>query len=378
MQLFRRGDVGPAVAEIRATLALLGLLPPEDSAPDTLRDSVFDDACDHAVRTFQQQRGLSVDGIVGVETYRALAAARHRLGDRLLFYRVTHPFVGDDVTALQERLLDLGFDAGRPDGIFGARTEHALRDFQRNYGLVVDGTCGPRTLRALAQLKRSVVGGRPQLLRESEEVRRAGPTLVGKAVVVDPGHGGADPGGQAHGLVESAIVGDIASRLEARLLAAGVSAYLSRGPDTGPSDADRADFANSTGADLMVSLHVDAAPSPRCNGVATYHFGTGRDAGSTIGERLASLVQREVVARTGLLDCHTHPKTWEVLRRTRMPAVRLELGYLTNRSDAELLAAAEFRDAVAEAILVAIQRLYLPPDLDPPTGQLRLPALPST
>jgi N-acetylmuramoyl-L-alanine amidase len=59
-----------------------------------------------------------------------------------------------------------------------------------------------------------------------------------------------------------------------------------------------------------------------------------------------------------------------------MPAVRLELGYLTNPRDRSQLTSADFRDTVAEAVLAAVQRLFLPPDLDPPTGQLRIPALP--
>ena len=54
---------------------------------------------------------------------------------------------------------------------------------------------------------------------------------------------------------------------------------------------------------------------------------------STVGERLAGLVQREIVARTGLRDCRTHAKTWELLRLTRMPAVRVDVGYLTSPAD---------------------------------------------
>ena len=69
-----------------------------------------------------------------------------------------------------------------------------------------------------------------------------------------------------------------------------------------------------------------------------------------------------------------HEKTWELLRLTRMPVVRLELGYVTHPGDAARLADPAFRDTVAEAVLVAVQRLYLPPDLDPPTGVMRLPA----
>jgi N-acetylmuramoyl-L-alanine amidase len=119
-------------------------------------------------------------------------------------------------------------------------------------------------------------------------------------------------------------------------------------------------------------MHCDRAASPEPNGVASYHFGTGAGTTSTVGEHLAGLVQREIVARTDLLDCKVHAKTWELLRLTRMPAVRLELGHLTSPRDAARLAEPSFRDTVAEALLVAVQRLYLPADLDPPTGVLRL------
>ena len=369
MQLYRRGDRGAAVADVQATLAGLGLLADRPAEP------VFDEATDQALREFQQRRGLSVDGIVGPETYRALAAARWKLGDRLLTL-ATRPYVGDDVAALQERLLELGFDAGRPDGIFGPRTEAALRTLQREYGLVPDGTCGPATLRALRQLGRHVTGGRPQVLRETEALHRSGAALPGKVVVLDPGHGGADRGVSAHGLEEAAVVENLAARLEGRLSAVGVRTLITRGVDSNPTDAARAQFANDHGADLVLSLHVDSAASPRCHGISTYHFGAGHGTSSTVGEHLASLVQREIVARTDLLDCRVHEKTWEILRLTRMPAVRLELGHMTSTEDAARLADAALRDTVAEGILVAVQRLFLPADLDPPTGVMRLPSLP--
>ena len=366
MQLFRRGDTGPAVDQIQATLVLLGLL---RSTSET-----FDQPTDWAVREFQQNRGLVVDGIVGPETYAALQAARLTLGDRLLSW-AGKAIVGDDVTALQERLSELGFDTGRADGVFGRQTEAALKGFQREYGLVSDGVCGPATLRALKQLGRLVVGGRPHALREGEVLHRSGAALAGKVVVIDPGHGGRDRGAVGNGLEEAAVVEDLAARLEGRLTAVGIRALLTRGPDSCPTDGERAALANEARADLLVSLHVDRSDSPRCQGVATYHFGTGSGTTSTVGEKLASLVQREIVARTDLLDCHVHHKTWQLLRLTRMPAVRLELGHLSHQQDARQLADPAFRDTVAEAMLVAIQRLYLPADLDPPTGLLRLPDL---
>jgi len=94
-----------------------------------------------------------------------------------------------------------------------------------------------------------------------------------------------------------------------------------------------------------------------------------------MGARFADLLQRELTTRTDLLDCGTHEKTWDLLRRTRMPAVRLELGYLSHPGDAARIADPGFRDVVAEAIVAAVQRLYLPPEEDAPTGSILLPDL---
>jgi N-acetylmuramoyl-L-alanine amidase len=374
MQAYRKGDRGAAVAEIRAKLAVLGLLP----APGR-GDADFDDACDHAVRGFQQSRGLTVDGVVGRETYVALDEARWRLGDRLLSYTVRRPYVGDDVVELQRRLLDMGFDCGRPDGIFGALTQEALQEFQRNVGLTPDGTCGPLTLKMLDRLIPRASGGQPEELREHERLHYGGPSLAGKLILVDPAHGGDDRGVIANGLEEAEIVEDIASRIEGRLSAIGVQASLTRGPDADLEVADRVGFANAAEADLVLSLHVDADDNAECNGVACYYFGTipedgSRGRRSVLGARLAELIQEEIVVRTDLRDCRVHPKAWELLRATRMPAVRIEVGYLTNSYDAARLASPQFRDTIAESVVAGVQRLYLPVDADVTTGALPIPA----
>ncbi|HEY0485606.1 MAG TPA: N-acetylmuramoyl-L-alanine amidase [Mycobacteriales bacterium] len=387
MQLIRRGDRGPAAAEVRSTLAVLGLLRGgarierdgiERDGAD--RDgALFDAACELALREFQQARGLTADGVVGPETWRALVAARWRLGDRVLTWSLTDPMVGDDVHALQERLLEMGYDTGRVDGVFGGRTSAALSAFQREVGVPADGTFGPATMRALRQLGRRVVGGSPQLLRETLLLHHTGPALVGKRIVIDPGHGGAERGVVVtDGLLqwsEADLVYDLAARLEGRLAALGVRVDLTRGRDTRSGDRERAAFANSTDADLLISLHLDGHRNPQASGVATYFYGTGSGVSSSVGERLAHLVQREIVVRTGLLDDRTHGKTWELLRLTRMPAVRVEAGYLTSPADRARLVDPSFRDAVAEAVLVAVQRVFLPPDTDVTTGSLKISAL---
>jgi N-acetylmuramoyl-L-alanine amidase len=369
---YRLGDSGPAVAEIRIKLAQLGLL---DHTESGVPLNTFDIDVDHAVRQFQQERGLIADGVVGPATYRVLEEARWRLGDRLLSYVVANPQSGDDVLELQRRLTELGFDVGRVDGIFGPRTGEALREFQRNIGLPADGTCGPSTFKALGRLAPIVTGGRPDTLRASEALQRAGKRLPGKIVVIDPGHGGPDRGCTGNGLEEATVVEDLAARIEGRLAATGVHAYLTRGSAVANEldEVTRAEFANETGANLVISLHVDGHSNPDASGVATYFYGHDRPgANSAIGEMFAGLIQREIVARTDLVDCRTHAKTWDLLRHTRMAAVRVELGYVTNPHDATLLADPHFRDVVAEAIVVAVQRVYLPSHEDAQTGVLRL------
>ena len=367
--LFRRGDRGPAVAEIRSRLATLDLADPDPG------NDLFDEDLDRAVRAFQQQRGLSVDGIVGVNTYRTLEEARWRLGDRLLTFVAGNILAGDDVHVLQQRLLDLGFKVGKIDGRFGHQTEQAVRDFQRNVGVPADGTCGPATLKALSRLAPMVRGGRPNAMRSEERIRRAGPQLTGKVVVIDPCVGQFDDA--ALRLRADAITVDLARRIEGRLVATGVQAFLTNTGGADPrTEVERAEFANRTEAHLCISLQVDASETSDAAGVSTYFYGSdAHGVTSSVGERFAGLVQREIVARTDLSDLRSHAKTWDMLRRTRMPAVRIDVGYLTNPGDAARLSDPTFRDVVAEAVVVAVQRVYLDPESDAKTGVLRFSEL---
>jgi N-acetylmuramoyl-L-alanine amidase len=376
MQILRVGDRGPAVADVQVALRIVGLLPPVTGPADvesTLDGAEFDEATELAVRHFQQVRGLSVDGRVGEETYRALNEARWSLGDRLLRYDPERLIRGDDVISLQERVHELGYDAGPVDGVFGPETEVGLRAFQRDYGLTADGTCGPATLRALRQLGRKVTGGRPQLLRQSASLVDSGPHLIGRRIVVDPGHGAEETGYTEGETTEADLVFDLASRIEGRLAAAGATVYLTRGRHQNPSPAERTAFANDARADLFIALHLDAHSSEHARGVASYYYGTGSGASSTVGEQFAGLARREVIARTGMLDLGSHAKTWDLLRMTRMPAVRLDCGYLSHPVDRLLLLDARVRSAIASAVLAAVQRLYLPAEADPPTGTFVLP-----
>ena len=155
-------------------------------------------------------RSLTVTGIVDTQTERSLEEARWRLGDRSL--SLTQPLMrGDDVASLQNRLVDMGFDPGRVDGIFGPRTETAVRDFQKSVGVVVDGICGAGTVIALMRLIRTVTGGAPSELRAQADRVKRGPALSDKVVVLDP-----SPRPEI-----AELTFDIASKVEGRLIALG-------------------------------------------------------------------------------------------------------------------------------------------------------------
>jgi N-acetylmuramoyl-L-alanine amidase len=315
------------------------------------------------IRSFQQERGLHVTGELNEQTSRALEEARWKLGDRSLYLQSSPMMRGDDVAALQSRLTEMGFHSGRVDGIFGAMTENAVKEFQKSVGAVVDGKCGPATIIALLRLTKIVSGGAPAALRESAMQKNRGPALANKVIVVDPGS-------DEH---EREIVYDIAQRIEGRLLALGASVFLTRGTQNNPSEQERISFTNKNKADLLISLHIDNHKNPEAHGVATFFYGSDQHGvHSIVGERFASLVQRELCARTDFLNCRTHAKTWDSLRLTAAPAVRVDLGYISNSADSSRLARAEFRDTVAESFIIAIQRLYLAAEDDAKTGTLRI------
>ncbi len=366
--MLRRGDRGPSVAAVSNALASLGKLPAADPRADPAY-VIFDVVIDAAVRQFQQERGLIVDGIVGPVTIRCLGDARWRLGDRTLAYTLSAVMTGDDVTELQVRLAEMGYNTGRPDGVFGPRTDQCVRDFQRDRGAAGDGVFGAQTYRELGMMSGHVVGGRPFFLREQRVLRQAGPRLHGKRIVIDPAHGGSDTGWVSGGAQAADLTFDIARRLEARMVATGMETYLTRGVHQNPAPEERAALANEVRADLLLSLHIDSSSSPLANGIATFHFGSDSGATSTVGETLANLVQRELVARTQLNDCRVHHRTWDLLRLTTMPAIQVELGYLSNDSDRAKLLRDDFRNTLADGILVAVKRLYIDGrDDDPHTG----------
>lgn len=147
MRPIRPGDRGPAVEDVQRRLLALGY-----ELGMTGVDGVFLGRTLEAVREFQSESELDIDGLVGDATWAALVDATFELGDRMLYLRLPH-FHGRDVRELQEALNVLGFAPGLIDGIFGAFSERSVREFQRSIGQPADGIVGLETVGALRNVR---------------------------------------------------------------------------------------------------------------------------------------------------------------------------------------------------------------------------------
>jgi N-acetylmuramoyl-L-alanine amidase len=348
------GHRGERVRDVQSRLSALGF----HVEARELEGHAFGDSTDAAVRTFQQERGLLVDGLVGAATWQELVEAGYSLGDRILYLRHPHPR-GDDVRALQRRLNLLGFDPGREDGIFGDQTARAVRDFQLNVGLRPDGIVGPSTTDALDRLLAAPTSGFGRAgIRETEGMRDGAGSLDGRTIAIDPGHGPADPGATGPtGYTEAEAAYGLALGLAEELSRRGSRTVLLRRLEDDPGDSERAARANQADADVLLSIHLNGHPDPAAEGSAAYYFGR-LGFSSVMGRTLAELIQDELTAATGLRDGRTHPKAFPILRETRMPAVQVEPCFITNPKEEQLLSEEPFVREVVRALATALERFF--------------------
>ena len=183
----------------------------------------------------------------------------------------------------------------------------------------------------------------------------------GLVICIDPGHGGSDPGAvnRKMGIYEKTITLDIARRLKALLKKEGWTVVMTRNSDrdvTYPGSPDfeelyaRARIANDLRAHVFMSIHNDASVNPKTKGVTTY-YGKPKD------KVLASHVQSSLAMGTGRRNIGIRRRPFAVVRHSKMPAVLVEVCYLSNSSEAKLLRNPKFRQKAAEALMRGL-RVY--------------------
>jgi N-acetylmuramoyl-L-alanine amidase len=160
-------------------------------------------------------------------------------------------------------------------------------------------------------------------------------------IVIDPGHGGAD-WGATDGIKEKDAVMAIGVQVAAILEAHGIKAILTRNGDYFIGLDRRVEIARESKADLFVSIHANYYDRPEAMGVETYSYGSG--------SRLAEVIQQSIVRRLAVVDRGSKTARYLVLRKSTIPAVLVETGFISNKLESAMLATPEYRNRMADAI----------------------------
>ncbi|KFN02418.1 amidase [Bacillus clarus] len=192
--------------------------------------------------------------------------------------------------------------------------------------------------------------------------------LEGKAIIIDPGHGGMDSGNPGSNMKESEIVLDTSLRLQKIFeKKTPFTVLLTRTDDTRPgTDAKdslkkRVEFAQQNNGDIFVSIHGNGSEGGLGHGTETYYYDSAtRAANPNVSESrlLAEKIQKRLVSALDTTDRGVKPGDLYVIRENTMPAVLAELAFVDNTGDAQKLASPEMRQRAAEAIYAGILDYY--------------------
>lgn len=181
-----------------------------------------------------------------------------------------------------------------------------------------------------------------------------------KIVVLDAGHGGYDPGAiYTHDEVdyqEKVINLAVATKVQELLTAQGIRVEMTRDGDTYPTLTERADFANKLGAAMFVSIHTNSIENNNdANGIEVYYSKTNNsDRYGLTSKKLATDVYKNLIKNTSATQRGVKTEQHSVTRRSEMPAILIELGFITNKEEILKLSSSEYQELLAGAIAAAI------------------------
>src|SRR5699024_2196431 len=170
-------------------------------------------------------------------------------------------------------------------------------------------------------------------------------SLAGYNIVLDPGHGGKDPGSIGfNDVYEKDLINPTTEKIAQHLRDAGATVILTRKGDSYISLDDRIRLSNSYHADAFVSIHYNALPVPIVRGTSTYYYAGGRD------RDLAQSIQTTLTQMNSVYDRGIRQGDFKVLRENKDLAVLIELGFITNPGELENVQSPAFQDEAAKAI----------------------------
>ena len=184
------------------------------------------------------------------------------------------------------------------------------------------------------------------------------PPVKGHRIVIDPGHGGKDPGAISPiGLMEKDVVLPVSLEIARLLRQAGHEVILTRQTDVFLGLDERAEIANRRNADLFVSIHADSAANRAARGFTVYVCrGASADSHAT-----AKSVIRSLDSGSGLNSRGVRAANYRVLVQTQCPAILVELGYLSNRQEAMMLRQDAVRKKLARCVAEGIDSFLRQP-----------------
>src|SRR5699024_820236 len=172
-----------------------------------------------------------------------------------------------------------------------------------------------------------------------------------KTIVIDPGHGGRDPGTSGNGLVEKSIALDISKKVEKKLISEGYVVIMTRSTDKYLELGERTSIANNAKADLFLSIHVNSGGG---EGVETWWYDKGHN--PTNSKKFANTIQNEVIKKTNARNRGIKNGNLYVNRESKMPSSLIEVGFIDNSNDAKKLKQNKYKEEVAQGIVNGIKK----------------------
>ncbi len=170
-------------------------------------------------------------------------------------------------------------------------------------------------------------------------------------VIIDPGHGGTDPGAASNGIKEKDINFSIANKVnELFKNNPDIKIYLTRNEDIFITRPDRIAFANSLG-DLFISVHANANPSSAPKGIETYFY--NNETVNKLGlssKKFAEICQKNIINATKGIDRKVKTEPFDVIKFTNIPAILMEVGFVSNVEESKLLSNDSYQQKIANSI----------------------------
>lgn len=185
----------------------------------------------------------------------------------------------------------------------------------------------------------------------------SGSSVKGRIIIIDPGHGGKDPGTSKEGSTEKAIVLKVGTLIKQKLEKAGAQVFMTRTGDTYPTLEERVAFTKNNYGEVFVSVHVNSAAASSASGTETYYnVSTGDQYEEDI--KLATYINNEIVTNANMKNRGVKEGPFYVIRNMMIPSVLVELGFITNPSDHEKLINDKYVEIFAQSIYNGIVDYY--------------------